>query len=120
MFAGVRTYRGAHRFSKHFTGWDQIPAFDGADDGEELKCAKMLDSLPEVKHWGRNVPKHSGAFFLPTASGKFYPDFVAELTDGRILVVEYKGAHLTDDADTDENAPLERCGRRPAAARGCS
>lgn len=106
MFAGVRTYRGAYRFSKHFTGWDQVAAFDGADDGEELNCAKMLDSLPEVKHWIRNVPRHPNAFWLPTASGKFYPDFVAELTDGRIFVVEYKGAHLTDAADTDEKRAI--------------
>jgi len=106
MFAGVRTYRGSYRFSKHFTGWDQIPAFDGADDGEELNCAKALDSLTEVKHWIRNVPRHLDAFWLPTASGKFYPDFVAELTDGRILVVEYKGAHLIDAADTDEKRAI--------------
>ena len=31
---------------------------------------------------------------LPTSSGTFYPDFVAELDDGRALVVEYKGEHL--------------------------
>ena len=31
-----------------------------------------------------------------------YPDFVAELNDGRLFVVEYKGAHLADSADTDE------------------
>lgn len=61
-----------------------------------------MDILTEVKHWIRNVPKHPDAFWLPTASGRFYPDFVAELTDGRILVVEYKGAHLADAADTDE------------------
>ena len=29
---------------------------------------------------------------------KFYPDFVAMLTDGRILIVEYKGGHL-DEAE---------------------
>lgn len=91
MFAGVRAYRGSYRFSKHFTGWDQVAAFDGVDDGEELSCAKRLDSLTEVKHWIRNVPRHPNAFWLPMASGKFYPDFVAELTDERILVVEYKG-----------------------------
>jgi type III restriction enzyme len=31
------------------------------------------------------------SFWLPTASDRFYPDFVAELEDGRLLVVEYKG-----------------------------
>ena len=118
MFVGVRTYRGSYRFSKHFTGWDQIPAFDGADDGEELNCAKMLDSLPEVKHWIRNVPRHPSAFWLPTASGKFYPDFVAELTDGRILVVEYKGAHLTDAADTDEKRAIGALWEKASGSKG--
>jgi len=118
MFAGVRTYRGSYRFSKHFTGWDQVAAFDGADDGEELTCAKMLDSLPEVEHWVRNVPRHPAAFWLPTASGKFYPDFVAELTDGRILVVEYKGAHLTNAADTDEKRAIGALWEKASGGRG--
>lgn len=118
MFAGVRTYRGSYRFSKHFTGWDQVAAFDGADDGEELNCAKMLDSLPEVKHWIRNVPKHPSAFYLPTASGKFYPDFVAQLTDGRILVVEYKGAHLSDAADTDEKRAIGALWEKASEGKG--
>jgi len=35
----------------------------------------------------------------------FYPDFVAKLNDGRILVVEYKGGHLAsaDDAQEKQN-----------------
>jgi hypothetical protein len=28
------------------------------------------------------------------AYGRFYPDFVCELIDGRLLVAEYKGEHL--------------------------
>lgn len=31
---------------------------------------------------------------MRVADDKFYPDFVAMLTDGGILVVEYKGGHL--------------------------
>lgn len=118
MFAGARTYRGSYRFSKHFTGWDQVPAFDGADDGEELECAKALDSLPDVKHWIRNVARHPNAFWLPTATGKFYPDFVAELKDGRILVVEYKGAHLADAAATDEKRAVGALWEKVSGGRG--
>ena len=33
-------------------------------------------------------------FWLQLPHGKFYPDFIVMLTDGRILVVEYKGEHL--------------------------
>lgn len=39
------------------------------------------------------------AFWLQLSGGRFYPDFVAMLTDGRILVVEYKGKHLEQDAN---------------------
>ena len=40
---------------------------------------------------------------MPLAEGYFYPDFVSELKDGRILVVEYKGAHLVEDAQEKLN-----------------
>ena len=70
---------------------------EGGGEGEEFECAVALDSLAEVKHWIRNVPKHSDAFFLPRAQGYQYPDFVAELKDGRILVVEYKGQRGKSD-----------------------
>ena len=43
----------------------------------------------------RNV---ASAYWLPTATGRTYPDFVAKLTDRRLLVVEYKGSHLLADA----------------------
>lgn len=118
MFADVRMYRGSYRFSRHFTGWDQVPAFDGADDGEELACAKALDSLSEVKHWIRNVAKHPSAFWLPTASGRFYPDFVAELKDGRILVAEYKGAMLATGDDTDEKRAVGALWEQASARKG--
>ena len=29
----------------------------------------------------------------------FYPDFICQLTDGRVLAVEYKGGHLWADAE---------------------
>jgi len=101
MFAGVRLYRGRNKFLRHFTGNDQVPAFDGkgenGSEGEELQCAVALDSIGDVKHWIRNVPQHPNAFYLPRAGGYHYPDFVAELKDGRTLVVEYKGQRGKSD-----------------------
>ena len=95
MFEGVRTYQGRTVFGKHFTGNNQVPEFDGrGEDGEEFQCAMFLDASNKEKHWIRNVAKHPNAFWLPLAGGKFYPDFVAELENGKILVVEYKGKHL--------------------------
>ncbi len=65
------------------------------DRGEEFKCAVAIDNHLKVKHWVRNLERDvEGTFWLPTSSGRFFPDFVCELKDGRILVVEYKGAHL--------------------------
>ena len=76
-----------------------MAAFDGrGDDGEEFKAAQQLDSIGEVEFWVRNVAKHTDAFWLPLANGRTYPDFVAKLKDGRLLVVEYKGAHLVADS----------------------
>jgi type III restriction enzyme len=76
-------------------------------NGEELPVAHALDSTPNVLAWVRNLdPANRGntrnAFWLQTSTGKFYPDFVALLQDGRTLVVEYKGAHLDDNLDSEE------------------
>ena len=35
------------------------------------------------------------------ANSNFYPDFVALLKDGRVLVVEYKGEHLATNIDSE-------------------
>ncbi len=81
--------------------------------GEEFDCAKVLDMCKAVKHWVRNLERRG--FSIPLAQGKFYPDFVAELTDGRLLVVEYKGAHLTD---SPEQRAKEEAGNLWAAKSG--
>lgn len=74
---------------------------------EEFLCARAIDEHPKIKHWVRNVEKEPRlSFKLPVAGGYFYPDFVCELTDGRLLVVEYKGQHLQDNADSREKAAV--------------
>lgn len=119
MFEGVRTYQGRTTFGKHFTGKNQIPAFDGkGEDGEEFQCAMFLDANNLVKHWIRNVAKHPNAFWLPLAGGKFYPDFVAELTDGTVLVVEYKGEHLKSNDDTRQKLAIGALWEKSSAGRG--
>lgn len=87
-------YKGTTIFNKHFTSI----VGDLASDGEEFECAVYLDRMNEVKYWMRNVDRQKNAFWLQLPVGKFYPDFIALLKDGRILVVEYKGAHLYQDA----------------------
>lgn len=117
MYWDQRRYRGRWRPRKHFLGADNLPAFDGAEDGEEFQCAQAIDSLPTVKFWIRNVARHPNSFWLPTASDKFYPDFVAMLDDGRTLVVEYKGAHLADGADTNEKRLIGELWERQSQGR---
>lgn len=98
-------YRGSYEFSKHF--YPVIHELnEKTKDGrpaEEFLCAQAIDAHAAVKHWVRNIerqPKFS--FWLPTSTDYFYPDFVAELNDGRFLVVEYKGANLKTNDDSRE------------------
>jgi type III restriction enzyme len=79
-------YHGRYQFNKHYYG----NVIGVIDTEEELECAKAIDQRPEVKYWVRNLVHDTWAFRLPLSNGKFfYPDFVALLNDGRILVVEY-------------------------------
>ena len=90
--AGLR-YAGRYEFRKHF-----YPVLaDLKDGGEEFACAQLLDRHASVKHWVRNLVTEPCGFALPTSRGRFFPDFVAQLKDGRVAVVEYKGAHLLND-----------------------
>jgi type III restriction enzyme len=89
-YAFNQPYAGARKFNKHYT-----PIVgDLKPSGEEFDCACYLDNLHSVRFWVRNVERKKGSFWLQLPHQKFYPDFVAMLTDGRILVVEYKGAQL--------------------------
>ena len=97
---GESPYAGNYQFKKHY--YDVIGKFDGIPGGEEESCAIVLDGMPEVRHWVRNVPRKPNSFALPrSTNNSFYPDFVAELTNGKILVVEYKGADRWQDSKPD-------------------
>ena len=117
MYRDVRHYRGRWRPRKHFLGPDLVPAFDGADGGEEVRCAQAIDSLSEVVFWVRNVARHPDSFWLPTAIGRFYPDFVAKLKDGCLMVVEYKGAHIAESSDTAEKRTIGELWQRRSGGK---
>jgi type III restriction enzyme len=92
-------YTGSYKFSKHY--YPQIEDMKGT--GEEFDCARIIDLMPEVKHWVRNlVRREAASFSLPLANANFYPDFVVELKDGRLLVIEYKGDALATNNDSAE------------------
>ena len=89
-------YEGSYVFQKHY--YRAVGELKG--EGEEFECARFIDKLPGVKHWVRNLERDG--YWMQTSTDKFYPDFVAELDDGRYLVVEYKGAHLYDSEESRE------------------
>lgn len=96
---GENPYRGRYQFKRHYYGGDKIGAFDS---DEEMQCAKELDRADGVLYWIRNLPRKPHSYSLPRgADENFYPDFVAQLTDGRILVVEYKGERFLHNAEGD-------------------
>ncbi|MFP4283843.1 MAG: restriction endonuclease subunit R [Opitutales bacterium] len=97
---------GAVRLNRHLLGTDRVPLIDGNLGGEEFQCAVALDSLEEVEVWVRNVARHPDSFWLPRLIGRYYPDFIARLTDGRIFVVEYKGEHLVGGPEAKEKRLL--------------
>jgi len=107
-----QAYSGRWTFNKHY--YPQIA--DLKAQGEEFDCAVVLDREPQVKHWVRNLVRlPEFAFWLPTATDYFYPDFVAELQDGRLLVLEYKGA---DYASNDDSREKRLVGERWAQTTG--
>jgi type III restriction enzyme len=92
-------YTGGYAWQKHY----YPKPGELKSEGEEFECAKALDAQDGVLYWVRNLAqKKDSSFWLPTATDRFYPDFVASLKNGRTLVVEYKGELYSDSADTME------------------
>ena len=99
-------YEGRFKFAKHYYPLIE----DLKDQGEEFACAQAVDANPQVKQWVRNlVNREQDSFRLPLAKGYFYPDFVAELIDGRLLVIEYKGDMLATNDDSREKNAVGEC-----------
>lgn len=102
-----------YRFSKHF--YPQVGELKNS--GEEFECAKLLDIHPKVKYWVRNIERSRCSLRLPTSTDYFYPDFVAMLTDGRIMIVEYKGA-LHDPMDVAEKESIGKLWEAKSGKKG--
>jgi type III restriction enzyme len=96
-------YSGRNRFEKHF--YPMVGELE--NDGEEFSSAMALDAQSGIRMWVRNLalqPEFS--FWLQTSTDRFYPDFVAETLDGRLLVVEYKGKDYATNDDSKEKKLL--------------
>jgi len=108
-------YKGVYKFGRHF--YPFVGELESV--GEEFECAQLIDGLKEVKHWVRNVATQPAfSFWLPTSTDRFYPDFVAGLKDGRILVVEYKGGHIADASDAREKRNLGALWEEKSGGKG--
>ena len=103
-------YRGPVEFKKHFA---RIIG-DLESKGDEHDCAVYIDRLPKVRTWVRNTSQKQNSFWIQSSPHRFYPDFVAELNDDRILVVEYKG----DRADLTEEQNKKKVGELWAERSG--
>jgi len=97
-YAYGKPYEGTTAFEKHLFR----VIGDLESKGEEFNCACHLDRHPAIKSWVRNAARQPHSFWLQTSTDKFYPDFVAQLNDDRVLVVEYKGAMLASADDSRE------------------
>jgi type III restriction enzyme len=91
-------YKGGTDFKKHFAR----VIGDLEATGEEHDCAIAIERHGQVKAWARNTSRQPHSFWLQTSSDRFYPDFVALLNDGRVLVIEYKGAPYFSNDDSKE------------------
>ena len=100
-------YGGSFQFKKHYfpQGPGELPEkTPGGALTEEFQCAQFIDELPEVEFWVRNLPRRTSSFRLQTSKDWFYPDFICQLKDGRLMTIEYKGSHLYDASDAKEKS----------------
>ena len=105
MYPARQCYQGSYEFEKHFYPviHDLREKTGAGKVAEEFQCAQAIDAHPKVKQWVRNIERQEKfSFWLPTSSDYFYPDFVAELVDGRVLAVEYKGEPYKTNDDSRE------------------
>ena len=106
-------YSGRYQFPKHYFS----VLADLKDNGQEFQCAQLIDRHPSVAQWIRNLDTAPCGFALPTSRGRFFADFVAQLVDGRVAVLEFKGAHLVNDPYEIEKSQVGALWAQASAGR---
>lgn len=98
-------FEGRYDFKKHF--YPRPGELDSDLNAEETACAVAIDRLEAVRFWVRNLERQPlTSFWLPTATDRFYPDFVLRLNDERLLAVEYKGGDRFSNDDSREKRDI--------------
>lgn len=112
-------YQGAYRFRKHYypVPGDLKWRTDSGKDTEEFQCARAIDMLDEVLFWVRNLV-HQSQFWMPTSKMRTYPDFVARLSDDRLLVIEYKGGDRFSNDDSEEKRSIGQLWAKRSQGKG--
>ena len=101
-------YEGSFQFKHHyFPKPGELHELTPAGNlKEEFKCAQFIDGLDDVTHWVRNLSRKPSSFRFQTATDWFYPDFICQLNDGRLLAVEYKGDDIYTAIDAAEKRAI--------------
>jgi len=108
-----------YRWQKHFYAVPGELPWKKKDNtlAEEFQCAITIDGRADVDYWVRNLA-HQSQFSLPTATGKTYPDFVAMMKDGRVLVIEYKGGDRVSNDDSKNKALMGNLWAKASKGKG--
>ncbi len=94
------TFRWATSYSRiPITGWRRsVHLAVPLDVRPEFSIARILDRDDEVEWWARNDPPR---LRIPTPVGNYEPDFVVRTKDGRMMILEVKGANHWKPPDSD-------------------
>ena len=113
QYAPSQLFDARHRFTRH--AFDLVAEMNDA----EIECATRIDRHPNVARWLRNVQYPSqGGFWLPKSPGNFFPDFIVELLNGVLVLVEYKNKKLAEALDEQHKKAVGELWERRSNGRG--
>ena len=91
--------RTAFTVNQHYGQWNSSmftsEAFDSYSG--EFKLAELLDTSPQIQWWKRLYKHLDDAYVSYALDRRYYPDFAAEDTNGRIWIIEGKSDAGRDD-----------------------
>lgn len=83
-------------------------------NGFELKVIEKVASLPNVKWWHRNIERTE---FCINGYLNHYPDFIVMTSNGKVVIIETKGEHLSSNDDSRAKAELGKIWQAQAGAK---
>jgi type III restriction enzyme len=114
QYAANWYYKGGYIWNKNY--YPLVGELES--EGEEFECAQAIDRNMAIRCWVRNLSRRDNSFRLPTSTDYFYPDFVALLNDGRILVIEYKGKPYETNDDSKEKINIGELWEKKSNGKG--